>query len=99
MSCESAIIPGLRARSRARGRAPAAAAGVALVLLTPMMDFSQPGSADGDIVGLAFLLTAVALILNVNGGRALAPYALAAIAAGFAMSIKLTFLAPVALLT
>ncbi len=80
-----------------RWRAAAAAAGVALVLLTPMMDFSQPGSADGDIVGLAFLLTAVALVVNA-GGRP-AAHALAALAAGFAMSIKLTFLAPVALLT
>jgi hypothetical protein len=84
---------------RPRGRAPAAAAGVAVVLLTPMMDFSQPGSADGDIVGLAFLLTAVALIVNADAEGGLAPYVFAAIAAGFAMSIKLTFLAPVALLT
>ncbi len=82
-----------------RGRAAAATTGVALVLLVPMMDFSQPGSADGDIVGLAFLLSAAALILNASEEERRAPYALAAIAAGFAMSIKLTFLAPVALLT
>jgi hypothetical protein len=86
---------------RPRGRAPAAAVGVALVLLTPMMDLSQPGSADGDVVGLAFLLAAVALILNADdNARDRGPaYALAALSAGFAMSIKLTFLAPVLALT
>jgi hypothetical protein len=82
---------------RPRGRAPAAALGVALVLLTPMMDLSQAGSADGDVVGLAFLLAAAALVLNADGRAA--AYALAAISAGFAMSIKLTFLAPVLALT
>ncbi len=82
---------------RPRGRGAASTAGVALVLLTPMMDFSQPGSADGDIVGLAFLLGAVALVVNAE--RRTAAYALAGLSAGFAASIKLTFLAPVGLLT
>jgi hypothetical protein len=82
---------------RPRYRAPAAAVGVALVLLTPMMDLSQPGSADGDVVGLFFLLAAAALIVNADGAPA--AYVLAAVSAGFAISIKLTFLAPVAALT
>lgn len=82
---------------RSRGRAPASALGVALIMATPMMDFSQPGSADGDVVGLFFLLAAAALIVCAEGEAA--AYALAAVAAGFAMSVKLTFLVPVLVLT
>jgi hypothetical protein len=82
---------------RPRGRGPAATLGVAVVAATPMMDLSQPGSADGDIVGLFFLLAAAALVLNAEGRTA--AYALGGLAAGFAISIKLTFLAPVLAVT
>lgn len=71
--------------------------GVALILVTPMVYFSQAGSGDDDIVGVFFLLGAAALLLNAPDDRA--AYVLAAISAGLAISIKLTFLAPVGVLT
>jgi len=82
---------------RPRGREPAAALGVALILVTPMMDFSQPGSADGDVAGIFFVLAAAALVVNAQESRA--AYVLGGVAAGLAMSIKLTFLAPALALT
>src|SRR5438270_444415 len=48
---------------RPRGRGGASVAGVAIVLAAPMMYFSQPGSADGDALGVFLLLAAVALLL------------------------------------
>jgi hypothetical protein len=82
---------------QARGVGAISSWGVALILATPMMYFSQAGSGDDDIVGVFFLLGAAALLLNAEDGRA--AYALAAIAAGLAISVKLTFLAPVGALT
>jgi hypothetical protein len=65
-----------------------------------MMYFSQPGSADGDVLGVFLLLASVALLLDrdrhQDGRSALV---LAAIAAGLAIDVKLTFLAPIAALT
>jgi hypothetical protein len=89
-------------RSRQRGGASVASgasvAGLAIVLAAPMMYFSQPGSADGDVLGVFLLLAAVALLLNREDGDR-AGLVLAAIAAGLAVEIKLTFLAPIAALT
>ncbi len=65
--------------------------GAALALATPMMTLSQAGSAANDIVGVFFLLAAVALLSD-------API-LAAVAAGLAVGVKLTLLAPVVALT
>lgn len=82
---------------RPRGAAAGTAAGAALALATPMMYFSQAGSAANDIVGVFFLLAAVALLMNGDGEAA--PFALAAISAGLAVSVKLSFLGPVFALT
>ncbi len=85
---------------RPRNRGGASVAGVAIVLAAPMMYFSQPGSADGDVFGVFLLLAAVALLLHrdrAGGGRP--ELILAAVAAGLAIEVKLTFLAPVAALT
>jgi hypothetical protein len=71
--------------------------GVALILATPMMYFSQAGSGDDDVVGVFFLLSSAGLLLNAEDDRS--AYVLAAISAGLAISVKLTFLAPVAALT
>jgi hypothetical protein len=75
--------------------------GATLALATPMMTLSQAGSAANDIAGVFFLLAAVALLLD--GQRSGAPDArsrtgaltLAAVAAGLAVGVKLTLLAPV----
>jgi hypothetical protein len=77
---------------RARGAGAAATAGVALVLATPMMRASQAGSAANDIVGIFFLLASVALFLS-SEGRTPA-LVLAAVAAGLAISTKLSMVAP-----
>jgi hypothetical protein len=83
---------------RPRGRGGTSVTGASIVLAAPMMYFSQPGSADGDVLGLFLLLGAVALVLGNSQDRA-APLVLAAIAAGLAVEVKLTFLAPIAALT
>ncbi|MBV9798155.1 MAG: hypothetical protein JO039_08935 [Solirubrobacterales bacterium] len=82
---------------RPRGAGAGTAAGAALALATPMMYFSQAGSAANDIVGVFFLLAAVALLMNGEGEAA--PFVLAAISAGLAVSVKLSFLGPVLALT
>jgi len=77
---------------RTRGAGAAATAGVAVVLATPMMNSSQAGSAANDIVGMFFLLAAVALVL---GGDCRTPaLVLAAVAAGLAIGTKLSLVAP-----
>ncbi len=70
---------------------------VAVILATPMLYFSQAGSADVDILGVFFLLGAAALLLRAEDHRP--ALVLAAISAGLAVSVKLTFLVPVAALS
>jgi hypothetical protein len=79
------------------GLAPLTLLGGALSLAVPMVLLSQAGSAGNDVVGVCFLLAAVALLLNAP--REPAALALAAVAAGLAVSVKLSLLAPVAALT
>ncbi len=71
--------------------------GVALLMATPMMNTSQAGGAGNDIVGVFFLLASVAFVLA-GGGRDAATV-LAAVAAGLAVGVKLSLLAPVFALT
>jgi hypothetical protein len=98
-----------------RGAGAAAVLGVALLMATPMMNTSQAGSAANDVVGAFFLLASVAFVLAGDGPRAglagdgrgaglagdgrRAEIVLAAVAAGLAMAVKLSLLAPVAALT
>jgi hypothetical protein len=96
-----------------RGLGPATMTGAALALATPMLRISQGGTAANDIPGVFFLLAAVALVVGADLGEAdpgesdpehararpVAPLALAAIAAGLAVSVKLSLLAPVLALT
>jgi len=80
-----------------RALGPATLTGAALALATPMMRITQGGTAANDIAGVFFLLAAVALVVNadaMSAGRTRA-LAIAAIAAGLAVSVKLTMLAPV----
>ncbi len=80
---------------------PVTLAGVAAVLALPGMVATQPGGAYTDVVGLALLLAALAIIVEANQREQapLAAYAVAALAAGWALGTKYTFLVPVAALT
>jgi hypothetical protein len=80
-----------------RGHGPIALCGVALVMATPMIVASQPGSADDDVVGIFFMLASAALL--VNGAERPSMLVLAGASAGFAASVKVTLLLPVAALT
>jgi hypothetical protein len=82
---------------RPRGLGPHTLTAAALAMATPMIYFSQAGSAANDVVGVFFLLAAVALVVNA-GGRSF-PFALAAVSAGLALAVKLSMLAPVLALT
>ena len=90
---------------RPYGVAPQALLGAAVVLgAETMIDF-QAGEALNDVVGVVFLLAAVALLVNGRAARPDAtiigtgPLLFAGAAAGLAAGTKLSFLAPVALLT
>ena len=84
-----------------RGLGPATLTGAALALATPMMRISQAGTAANDTSGVFFLLAAVAVVANADvlDQGSTAPLAVAAIAAGLAVSVKLSLLAPVLALT
>ncbi|MGE5200229.1 MAG: hypothetical protein ACM3H9_11355 [Rhodospirillaceae bacterium] len=96
---------------RPYGAGPQALIGSSIVLGSQSLVEFQAGEALNDITGVAFVLAAVALLVNgyaTGGGaegsvtgRRIAPPALAVagIAAGFAAGVKLSFLAPVAALT
>jgi hypothetical protein len=82
---------------RPRGLGPLTLTGAALAMATPMMSFSQAGSAANDVVGVFFLLASVALLVNARD-RSFA-LALAAVSAGLAIAVKLSMVAPVLALT
>jgi hypothetical protein len=64
-----------------------------LVAAWPILQSTQPGTANTDIVGIAFIVAAVGLLLNAEGR--LAPVVLAGAALGLAAGVKLSLL-PVA---
>ena len=102
---------------RPYGLGPQALVGSSIALGSQSLVEFQAGEALNDITGVAFVLAAVALLVNGYAagvgagdagpsprpitGRRIAPAALAfaGIAAGFAAGVKLSFLAPVAVLT
>lgn len=63
-----------------------------LVLAIPVMAGSQPGQAYNDVAGLAMLLAAAALVVNVAGSAF--GLGVAGLALGFAVGTKVTFLVP-----
>jgi len=77
--------------------APAALLGVGVVTCLPALIRTQPGQAYNDIVVLALVLSAAAL-LTVGGARP-APVLFAGLAAGLALGTKLSAFPPVAVLT
>jgi 4-amino-4-deoxy-L-arabinose transferase-like glycosyltransferase len=76
---------------------PAAVLAAVAVLGTPTLVTTQPGGDYSDIVAMALVLAAVALLLAGNGRGV--PLALAAVAAGLAIGAKLTMIPPVGALT
>lgn len=80
-----------------RGLGGATLLGAAVAMGTSMMDYSQAGSAANDVVAVFFLLAAVALLAC--GAERPGVRVLAAVAAGLAVGVKLTVLAPVFALT
>ena len=84
---------------RRAGVAPATTAGAALLFATPGLVATQPGGAYTDVVGLALLLVAGALLLHPSDGpRPLAQDLLVALAAGLSIGTKFTFVGPAAVL-
>ena len=77
---------------RPYGRGPECVLGLCLVLGTPIMVETQPGGAYNDLVGVALLLCAVALLLN--AGPTGPAGSLAALAAALALGTKLTMAVP-----
>ncbi len=88
------VLLGAWCCGRPFGLAPLTLLGGAVAMAMPMLLLSQAGSAANDVVGVAFLLAAVALVLNAPGALVLP-----AIATGLAISVKLSLLAPAAALT
>jgi hypothetical protein len=84
------------------GVGPATLAALVVVMGTPMLVGTQPGTAYNDTVGVALFLAAAALFLTGNptrGSPSFAVLALAALAAGLALGTKFQFIIPVAALT
>ena len=82
--------------------APVTLTGTAVLLATPGFVATQPGGGYNDVVGLALLLTSVALLVNADRGRnrsRLAALCVAALAAGLALGTKFTFIMPMAALS
>jgi hypothetical protein len=71
---------------------------VAIVLAADLMFSRQPGNANNDIVGLALLLAAIAILVTDRERRTQA-LIVAGLAAGLALGTKLTLLIPVVALT
>ena len=74
---------------RPTGHGPATLLGVALVLGSPALAQTQPGTVDNDITGLALVLAAAALLLCAGGTRR-GGIAAAGAAGGLAVASKLT---------
>jgi hypothetical protein len=82
---------------RPRGRGPEAVLASAVLLGTPTIVTTQPGEGYNDVVGVALLLAAGALIVNADGRRV--AFALAGVAAGVGLGAKFTMVAPAVALT
>ena len=76
--------------------------GSAILFGTPGLVATQPGGAYDDVVGLALMLSAVALLVNSQGlsdRSRRAAWVLAAAATGLALGMKWTFIGPAVALT
>jgi hypothetical protein len=82
---------------RPAGLAPATLTAAGLAVSVPIILATQAGSAKNDVVGLAFLLAAVALYVTDRHDRA--AVSIAGLAAGLAIGTRLNALGPVLALT
>ncbi len=84
------------------GVAPVTLVGGAVLMATPALVATQPGGAYTDVVGLALIASAVALLVNSEVLHGLLDrwgLVIAAMAAGMALGTKFSFVAPVVILT
>lgn len=81
---------------RRYGAAAVALGGTALALSLPVMAVTQAGTARNDVMGVALFLSAAALVAHARWERG--AMAVAGIAAGLALGVKLSTVVPVALL-
>ncbi len=82
---------------RRRGAGPLCVLGTACVLSLPMVEGTHPGQASNDIAAAALLLSTIVLLLEEH--LAVASSTIAGLAAGLAVSTKVTSAAPIAVLT
>jgi hypothetical protein len=82
---------------RPSGTSPLTLTATTVVLALPIVAATQAGTGRNDVAGLALLLAAVALLLNASTERP--AVVLAGVAAGLALGVKVSMLAPVAVLT
>ena len=84
---------------RPYGAAATGLAAVATLMSADLMFSRQPGNANNDVVAIALLLAAVAVLVSARRGTAIGPLAVAGLAAGLALGTKLTVVPPVGALT
>jgi hypothetical protein len=80
---------------RPYGASAPATAAVAALMSANLMFSRQPGNANNDVVAIALLLAAVAILVNARGPTARGPLLVAGLAAGLALGTKLTVVPPV----
>jgi hypothetical protein len=96
------VLLGAWCVGRPFGVAPVTLAGAAVLMATPGLVATQPGGAYTDVVGLALLASAVAVLVNSERPSqidSLPACCVAALAAGMTLGTKFTFVAPVVALT
>jgi hypothetical protein len=91
------VLLGAWCLGRRRGVGVLCMLGATLALGLPMIVATHPGQASNDVAAAALLLAAIALLLE--GALALPPTAIAGLAAGLALSTKVTTGASVAVLS
>jgi hypothetical protein len=82
--------------------APVALVAATVLLGTPGLVATQPGGGYTDVVGMALILMAVAILVNaeqVDGELSMGGIGIAALAAGLAFGTKFTLVGPVIILT
>jgi hypothetical protein len=79
------------------GVAPLTTLAVAMIMASPLMADGHGGTASNDVAAIALLLAAVAIVVQ-PGGRGRGAVAVAGVAAGLAVGVKLTVAAPAVVL-
>lgn len=79
------------------GAAPLTTLAVAVIMASPLMAEGHAGTASNDVVAIALVLAAVAILVQ-PGGRGRGALAVAGLAAGLAVGVKLTVAAPAVVL-